>query len=412
MIREPRPREITAVDLDDIHEIDWSAVSHAYGPATDVPELLTSLARGENLKKVCWELWGNLFHQGTTYQASHVAVPFLWRILREGAPMLKVRLFLLTYLRGLARGYPEFPERPDPELWWTWIEAFEAEKSRGSTKKTRGASTSPSASVDERLYWSARSYFAVEAGLDAAIPLAESSDAPCALHAVALLSDFPRKRALVVPPLAKIASATLSPVRGAATLGLALLGEDVMPLSTLLGDDDRATRLYVAAALVVSGADVPTRAVDVLMSPLEELADVECPFGETLAGTVGAASSRLPKSFHARAVEALSLQHREAKAFSRLSLTTRMLGLAFPQGVPASVTELDDMQRLALETIVEHGGWTLGSGQWVNYTEALRGFGLPSTKRTLQAWLRGEPDGVGRGETTATRKKRTKKPPA
>jgi hypothetical protein len=126
----------------------------------------------------------------------------------------------------------------------------------------------------------------------------------------------------------------------------------------------------------------------------------------------GSASSRLPKVFHTHAVAALSVQHQGASAISRLTLTSRMLDLAFPQGVPSAASDLDDTQRLALETIVEHGGWTLGSGQWVNYTEALRGFGLPSTQRTLQAWLRGEPAGVGRGETTAPRKKRTKKPPA
>jgi hypothetical protein len=196
---------MTAVDLEDIHEIDWSAVHHAYGPATDVPELLTSLARGENLKNVCWELWGNLFHQGTTYQASHVAVPFLWRILREGAPTSEVRLFLLTYLRGLARGYPAFPERPDPQLWSTWVDTFEAEDARGSSKKTRASSKPRAASIDEASYWTAKSYFAVEEGLEAAIPFAQSNDASIALQATALLSDFPRKRALVAPALTKIA---------------------------------------------------------------------------------------------------------------------------------------------------------------------------------------------------------------
>jgi len=62
-----------------LHDIDWRNLQHAYGSAEDVPELLTSLAAGDD--SVLWDLCGNIYHQGTVYQATSYAVPFLWRLL-------------------------------------------------------------------------------------------------------------------------------------------------------------------------------------------------------------------------------------------------------------------------------------------------------------------------------------------
>jgi len=61
-------------------EIDWSTVRACYGPATSVPASLRQLAsplRGERSDAIS-ELWGCLCHQGTVYEASAIAVPFLF----------------------------------------------------------------------------------------------------------------------------------------------------------------------------------------------------------------------------------------------------------------------------------------------------------------------------------------------
>ena len=58
---------------------DWAATYHAYGPATDIPNLLHMLESNElsDRQDAMWELCGNVFHQGTRYPASAVIVPFL-----------------------------------------------------------------------------------------------------------------------------------------------------------------------------------------------------------------------------------------------------------------------------------------------------------------------------------------------
>ncbi|MEV4709105.1 hypothetical protein [Actinoplanes sp. NPDC049316] len=62
--------------LDGLDEVDWAALTHAYGPAHDVPELLREAALSD--------LYGRIFHQGTVYTATAAAVPFLVELAAEG----------------------------------------------------------------------------------------------------------------------------------------------------------------------------------------------------------------------------------------------------------------------------------------------------------------------------------------
>jgi hypothetical protein len=63
----------------------WQHLLHAYGPTTDVPDLLRQLAEslGPHLsyKDEPWySLWLSLCHQGDVYIASYAAVPHILRI--------------------------------------------------------------------------------------------------------------------------------------------------------------------------------------------------------------------------------------------------------------------------------------------------------------------------------------------
>lgn len=67
--------------MDRLDQIPWEALTHAYGSAADVPDLLRALRtaspelRGED--SPLWQLYGNIWHQGTVYEATAYAVPFL-----------------------------------------------------------------------------------------------------------------------------------------------------------------------------------------------------------------------------------------------------------------------------------------------------------------------------------------------
>jgi hypothetical protein len=83
-----------------VHDVPWATVGHAYGPATDVPVLLEALTGSrEQQQHALWELQGTIWHQGTVYEATAYAVPFLARlVLTEPAPLRDELLDLLAYI--------------------------------------------------------------------------------------------------------------------------------------------------------------------------------------------------------------------------------------------------------------------------------------------------------------------------
>ncbi|MGQ4377484.1 hypothetical protein ACN6K9_008176, partial [Streptomyces sp. SAS_267] len=89
----------------DLDRVAWPEVHHAYGPADDVPGQLRALT-GENRESVAeaeQELWSSLVHQGSVYEATVVAVPFLARLAAAGVR----RAELLGMLGSIAESTDE-----------------------------------------------------------------------------------------------------------------------------------------------------------------------------------------------------------------------------------------------------------------------------------------------------------------
>ena len=59
----------------------WAILTHAYGPAADIPPLLAKAEEdtgtGNEPGSTWFDLWSALCHQGDTYTASYAAVPHL-----------------------------------------------------------------------------------------------------------------------------------------------------------------------------------------------------------------------------------------------------------------------------------------------------------------------------------------------
>ena len=107
--------------LEGLDKIDWSRLNHAYGAASDVPGQIRDLV-SPNAKKrdhALWSLYGNIFHQGTRYQATAYAVPFLFEIAEnQKSPD---RHQIIELLVSLALGYAEeyLPYGIDPDQVFT-----------------------------------------------------------------------------------------------------------------------------------------------------------------------------------------------------------------------------------------------------------------------------------------------------
>ncbi|MFF0390761.1 hypothetical protein ACFYS8_19035 [Kitasatospora sp. NPDC004615] len=85
---------------DELDQVDWAELSHAYGSAEDVPELICGLYASEPaaLDETVYELFGTVCHQGDVYAASGPAVPFLAHAARHGAGRRVDVLLLLAMM--------------------------------------------------------------------------------------------------------------------------------------------------------------------------------------------------------------------------------------------------------------------------------------------------------------------------
>jgi hypothetical protein len=118
--------------LDRLDDVPWKRLTHAYGPAEDVPDLLHSLrtapAETTGEQSPLWHLFGNIWHQGTVYEATAYAVPFLIELAAH--PLVPDRLGILGLLAAIATGTswrdvhgnllnePDFAERKAVEIKW------------------------------------------------------------------------------------------------------------------------------------------------------------------------------------------------------------------------------------------------------------------------------------------------------
>lgn len=92
--------------LKTLNEVDWSKLSHAYGPATNIPDVLRTFAFGSNEEqqaKLQEEWWGQIIHQGTYSSAAVAVVPFLVEIAL--APSTVLRHEIIGEIHGIAEGY-------------------------------------------------------------------------------------------------------------------------------------------------------------------------------------------------------------------------------------------------------------------------------------------------------------------
>ncbi|WP_398866056.1 hypothetical protein [Streptomyces stephensoniae] len=108
--------------LADLDARPWASRTHAYGSAEDVPDCLRALAGDDDAaaEEARNELYGSILHQGSVYEASAEAVPFLARIAAAGIRTADVLLLIGGIAEGGADPSPEGagvpPERESDEV--------------------------------------------------------------------------------------------------------------------------------------------------------------------------------------------------------------------------------------------------------------------------------------------------------
>ncbi|MFB9442918.1 hypothetical protein Dvina_15750 [Dactylosporangium vinaceum] len=254
--------------LRELDAVAWPDLTHAYGEADDVPDLLRRLADGE--PEALHALYGNIWHQGTVYEATAFAVPFLIELLDAPAADVAGILRLLAaiaggssymdvhqrYLPASQQGSDELAAQIAQEL--AWVAAARAAVSAGRPAYARLLSASPAEDVRAA---AAYTLAALDpAATDTAALRARAADDPSpVVRASAMLALS--ARAVVDPahlddpePLPRVAAAMAHALNGGAVTGslAAILGRDApaalpsVPLLPWESDDPLAWVLSVA----------------------------------------------------------------------------------------------------------------------------------------------------------------------
>lgn len=156
--------------LDGLHDIRWEEISHAYGSAKDTPWHIRSLTSFDaGVRELALdELFGTIWHQGTVYEATSYAVPFLILLLIH--PKTEDKEGILHLLSACATGTPAFSAND------TWYKELCEKEGKDFDLKVRTATEAV-----------AKAYHAVSVGYAHYISLLASKNKKVRLATVELL---------------------------------------------------------------------------------------------------------------------------------------------------------------------------------------------------------------------------------
>ncbi|XVQ10779.1 hypothetical protein ACQP1W_51200 [Spirillospora sp. CA-255316] len=255
-----------------LEAVDWAGLHHAYGPAVDVPDQLRALLSADDATRheAHHQLRGNVYHQGTRWQASRQVVPFLTELVDD--PATPDRAAVLDLLRAVALGDRDDTHLPfDPARTFAQAGNVTAAQERAVVDWLYGDGDheEPEESEAVAASWDRDAYLAAAAVSDRFTAWIGDPDPVVAAGAAELIVWFPTSR-LAVPRLLEVPEGGgREAARASANLSLGYLapGEPAVDqrLTALLTAGAFAVRLTAAVALALRLGDrLPDAGLQVL----------------------------------------------------------------------------------------------------------------------------------------------------
>ena len=404
--------------LEGLNTVDWHRLSHAYGEADDVPKLIKALtSKNEKTRRnALAKLYTNIYHQGTVYQASAYAVPFLIELLENDRVAIKDEiLMLLTHL--------------------AWGNAYHRQHMRYYDEKKR-QSPEFQAQLAEQIFWVDKTHAAVHEGLKTYLQLLKHDDIQVRMHVVFLLAWFKSDASLLIPLLqALYEEETDQRLRTCILMSLGQLAEPYSweheyLIHLVTSGETELVRQAAAFAVVRMGCeDTPLQAVDLLLSAIEKQKALASVFAELpwatmrfLDATAALCSLRSSAASYTisrlvEMLEALDKTHTDTwRTYKAYEIVETLLSLTF-RGVEVAqdttIEHLTEEQRSVLIAIVQREVvWESKRGGYETHRNHLKpdegederfemtahfnngellSLGLPYTRRRLRAFLKMEP---------------------
>ncbi len=377
--------------LEGLDNIPWSTLNHAYGSAEDVPQLIWSLldTNDDIRDKTLYSLYSNIWHQGTVYQATPYAVPFLVELLSVSTVTRKYDI--LIYLSHLTQGNSYLDNQHDDFLF---DESCDTDGFRRQ--------------LELELNYVRRTYLAVRDGLEVYFQLMQNKlqDPQTRMAVPYLLSNFNELQAMIVPRLLRLLPTEDNAlIRASILMALRYLqhGQQVFDhLEPYLApDEDLIVRVAAGLAVVeIAGANTPLRVIDLLVDVLKHSTVVDEAY-EQLTWSEGDLISDICKAFMHIGYERLRpvmsqvvRSLRRVDFYAAMDCVDALLFIVF-DGKPLSEVNpnLSRHQRMVLQTILESPTiWNirLNDGQTMlngNISNMMRAYNLPADPDTMRVFL-------------------------
>ncbi|WP_117211420.1 hypothetical protein [Allorhizocola rhizosphaerae] len=387
--------------LDGLDDIDWARLSHAYGSAADVPAQIRALSSREVgvREKALHALYGNIYHQGTRYEASAYAVPFLLELLAD--PGTPDRAGIVGLLTALTVGY---------DSWWLPDNLPIAQHRAAAVGGEAVLATVPAPHDDSSLddstleegdedededyafadlsdedenklyaYFFVQVYDAVRAGVPLLLDLLSDPDEELQTAAAYALAWFPEKSSTILPRLS--ASTFDSEITEAtALISIGLLGGRPDPAHL---HDPRPLVRWAAAVALRDQSELATWVTR------DAATDERIPFLDgDLGGLAGLALGQLGAD---AAFDALLARIPLVTGVTALPPVAVALRLAFPDGPFPSGTEpatLNERQRSLVRALADSPRtWQYDGMTFGNFSEMVGAYGLPRSPEAMRIFL-------------------------
>ncbi|MCY0987067.1 HEAT repeat domain-containing protein [Nannocystis sp. ILAH1] len=345
--------------LERLDTIDWTAVHHAYGPATDTPDALRGLLDDdvEQRQRAGRQLWGTLLDDSLRNYATAAAAPFLVElVVDDRTPDRAQVLDLLTcsVAGTFSVASPPILDDGGPDVHPILRDIYRA----------------------------------AEVAVPTCLQLVESTDERLCIAAIYFLATMWRRADEIVPALhARLSHAPARAVRGILAFALGHLRPADPGLSRLHADDpDLAVRVVAAIGLLRAGGPSEpalSTLIAAIADPDTDPALQRFPGFELGVADLGRVLCGLPPNLGARAVPTLCAALPRTEGFDVLGLVEPLLHITFAGEAMADAHVLTPEQRQALTAMLDHPGlWQIGDRHFL-----LRDHRLPTTRNELAALL-------------------------
>ncbi|MEZ4666578.1 MAG: hypothetical protein R3E39_01440 [Anaerolineae bacterium] len=299
--------------LDGLDSINWTHYCHAYGSAADIPSLIRALTSPDNevRGRACYNLMNNLAHQGTRWEASHFAVPFLCELVKDTSTPDRSSVMTCMFRIALGDNWLDDSTLPYPSRRFDPVQSMVSAEYHHITATmfdTEDEQSGDNAAILDKLafIWERDAYTAMSNYAHELLTLGMDNDPAVARYAISSIPWFPDTHRDAVPVLIRLLSAHPSiETRTTAALTAGLLSiPDYDLVETIVQhtlDSKQSHLLQLAGAVALAflkGADADVRVLDILVDAADWREEISAvgdgiPYPRALMGFRSTALSHL-----------------------------------------------------------------------------------------------------------------------